>query len=634
MEYAYDSRNPYCKNPFGAARTGSVVTFSVYPEPGQGVGEVCLLYTVEATGETAYLPMARGEGLEGRDAFHCMLPVGEAVGPIWYNFQLKRGDGGLVGFLCPELSWLTGRAVLCAGDDRRFQLTVYDRDRKSPAWYGEGVTYHVFADRFRRCGEVPELPGRRVHRNWYDTPEFLPDEKGEIENRDFFGGSLRGIEEKLPYLESLGVETLFLSPIFRSASNHRYDTGDYLEVDPMLGDGEDFSRLCRRAEERGIRVILDGVFNHTGYDSRYFNARGTYDSLGAYQSKDSPYFGWYTFTEWPDRYSSWWGIYTLPQVNETNPDYLGFIVRDRDSVVRRWLRLGASGWRLDVADELPDSFILELQQAAREEKPDAVVIGEVWEDASNKISYDCRRKYLLGMGLDGVMNYPFKDAVVHFLTSGWAERFRDQMEQLRENYPREAFYSCMNGLGTHDTPRILTILGLADGFAPPSREERACYSLSSAQYRRAVALLKLGTLLQFAFPGSPCIYYGDEAGMEGLEDPFNRRGYPWGRENRELVSWYRVLGELRRRHPALRRGDISYPFAQGDLLCLSRALPEEHVLCAVNRGNQRSSLRVEWPGQSAWDALTGRPLPVQENRVLLELEPLAGILAVERLGED
>ena len=314
---------------------------------------------------------------------------------------------------------------------------------------------------------------RVLHENWSDIPEYRPNEQGEILNNDFFGGTLRGIASKLDYLESLHVRTIYLNPIFQAYSNHRYDTGDYKRIDPMLGTEEDFRALCAQAAARGMRVILDGVFNHTGYDSRYFNGSGRYNSLGAHQSKDSPYYGWFDFKRWPDEYGSWWGIYTLPQVNEMNEDYLRYIIEDEDSVIRRWLRLGASGWRLDVADELPDAFIRHLTAAAKREKPDALVLGEVWEDASNKISYSERRAYFHGGELDSVMNYPLSDAILAFLGGGTAEHFAETMECIRENYPHDVFYSLMNVVGTHDTARTLTLLGVADEEWRMDRDARA-----------------------------------------------------------------------------------------------------------------------------------------------------------------
>ena len=332
--------------------------------------------------------------------------------------------------------------------------------------------------------------------------------------------------------------------------------------------------------------MLDGVFNHTGFVSRYFNGDGFYPEAGAYQSQESPYRAWFSFTQWPQKYDSWWGIYSLPAVNENDPGYREFIFGGEDSVVRRWLRAGADGWRLDVADELPDDFVHGIHAAARAEKPNAVVIGEVWEDGSTKVAYGVRRKHILGGHCDGLMNYPLRSAILSFFQGGGGEAFVKGMETIRENYPPFAFYSAMNSLDTHDTPRLLTLLGAGGEYRDQSKEWRSQFRLSQRQRFRGRQLLKAAALLLFCFPGSPTVYYGDEAGMEGFEDPFNRQTYPWGREDQDLLAWYRALGQLRKTHPALRRGGIRYLLGKGPLLAFLRETEEERLLCAFNAGDE------------------------------------------------
>ena len=520
-------------------------------------------------------------GLDGeRDLFSYTLETAGYVGLIWYSFRLEGVDG---------------RQTTLEGEH---QLTVYDGTQNVPAWFGEGMTYHIFPDRFFRT-RIPDpaglVGGRTVHQNWEEEPEYRPNAQGEIRNRDFFGGNLEGIIQKLDYIQSLGTSTIYFCPIFEGAENHRYGTGDYEAIDPMLGDEDTFSRLCREAHRRGMRVLLDGVFNHTGYVSRYFNGDGSYPGLGAAQSQDSPYYSWFHFTHWPDQYDAWWGIYSLPAVNEGDKSYRDYMMEGEGSIVRRWLRAGADGWRLDVADELPDDFIRQLHDAVREEKPDGIVIGEVWEDGSNKIAYGLLRRHLLGGHCDGLMHYPFRTALLQYLMGGAAEEFRETMETLRENYPPSAFYSAMNALGTHDTPRILTLLGTGSPCLEQSRQWRQAHRLSPAERELGVARLKLAALVLFAFPGSPTVYYGDEVGMEGFEDPFNRRTYPWGREDRELLEHFKMLGALRRDCPALRRGTIHYVAARGPLLAFIRILDEKQVLCAVNASREKSTVvRLPW----------------------------------------
>jgi cyclomaltodextrinase len=579
----FDSRDSRYKSPFGAVPSGERVRLTLRPRRGEGFSRGVLTARYEFQDNRVEEHVMPWVGLDGdRDLFSCTLDTAGYVGLIWYTFRLEGLDGRQT-----ELE--------------EYQLTVYDGEQPVPTWFGEGMTYHIFPDRFFRT-QVPDptglVGGRTVHRNWEEEPEYRPDARGEIRNRDFFGGNLEGVLQKLDYIQSLGTETIYFCPIFEGAENHRYGTGDYEVIDPMLGDEEVFSRLCREAHRRGMRVLLDGVFNHTGYVSRYFNGDGSYPDVGAAQSQDSPYHSWFHFTHWPDRYDAWWGIYSLPAVNESQESYRAYIMEGEDSIVRRWLRAGADGWRLDVADELPDDFIHRLHSAVQAERPDGIVIGEVWEDGSNKIAYGLRRRHLLGGYCDGLMNYPFRTALLQYLLGGGAEAFQETMEQLRENYPTSAFYSAMNALGTHDTPRILTLLGTGSPCLEQSRQWRHAHRLSREERALGVARLKLAALVLFSFPGSPTVYYGDEAGMEGFEDPFNRRTYPWGREDRELVAYFQTLGGLRRSHPALRRGELSYVAARGPVLAFVRTLAGEQALCAVNaHRSEEAAVTLPWSGE-------------------------------------
>ncbi len=574
----YDSRDSRYKSPYGAVSSGTQVQLTLRPPRAECFSHASVNVRFESRfNEILILKMPwQGHDL-GQDLFSVELDTTGYVGLVWYSFRLEKLNG-------------SGQEL------GPYQLTVYDGAREAPSWFGEGVTYQIFPDRFRRS-KVPDpeglVGGRTVHQSWEEFPEYRPDDQGEVRNRDFFGGDFQGVLEKLDYLKSLGVETLYFNPIFEAAENHRYGTADYSRVDPMLGTNEDFARLCEEAHRQGMRVMLDGVFNHTGYVSRYFNGDGFYPEAGAAQSQESPYYSWFNFTQWPNRYDSWWGIYSLPAVNENDPGYREFIFGGKDSVVRRWLRAGADGWRLDVADELPDDFVHGIHEAARAEKPDAVIIGEVWEDGSTKVAYGVRRKHILGGHCDGLMNYPLRSAILSFFQGGGGEAFVKGMETIRENYPAFAFYSSMNSLDTHDTPRFLTLLGAGGEYRDQSREWRAGFTLSPKQLNRGRKLLKAAALLLFCFPGSPTVYYGDEVGMEGFEDPFNRQTYPWGYEDQELLEWYRALGRLRGQRPALRRGGIRYVCGRGPLLAFVRESEEERLLCAFNAGKEKQTLVVE-----------------------------------------
>ena len=537
---------------------------------------------------------------------------------MWYWFRLFREDGSSI---------LLDRSGYHGGENvQSWQLTVYE-ESSTPAWFGCGVVYQIFPDRFCRL-ELPDPAGmvgsRTIHENWSNFPDWRPDAQGEVRNCDFFGGSLQGILSKLDDLADFGVTVLYLNPVFESASNHRYNTADYRAIDPMLGTEDDFHHLCQEAKRRGIRVILDGVFNHTGSQSRYFNADGFYSDTGAAQSPDSPYYHWYSFHPWPADYDAWWGIRTLPAVREDAPDYRDFIIRGQDSVVRHWLRAGASGWRLDVADELPDDFIGEIRTAMEETAPDSFLLGEVWEDATTKIAYSMRRRYLLGQELHGVMNYPFRTALIAYLLGGDADEFRETLESLRENYPPHAFYSLMNFLSTHDTPRILTVLG-AD-HVPDSKEERAVFRLSPARRQLGLKRLRLAALVLFTFPGAPTVYYGDEAGMEGWEDPFNRAGYPWGQEDSELKSFFSKLVHLRREQPALQTGQLHWRWTAGSLLVFARELDGQLLTTVVNAADTPQTLTLPWFGDTAHDLLSSEALSPADNVLPLTLLPHQGLL--------
>ena len=570
----YNSRLTYHKSPFGAVREGERVTMRIVLPRSLGCTGASLIIDSDGGSSRVY-PMT-WERMERTDEEWWRVTfTAEREGLYWYRFAVARRDGGKL-ITCFENS--TGRI---SPDGTSFQLTVYSADMTTPDWIKGSVIYQIFPDRFNFSGkEKKNIPADRVIRfDWGGRPLWEPDSEGRIDRYDFFKGDLKGIEQKLDYLESLGIGCIYLNPIFEAQSNHRYDTADYERIDPLLGTEADFRSLCRNAEKRGIRIVLDGVFSHTGADSVYFNKNGRYKSPGAYNSEASPYYEWYKFKHYPDDYACWWGVDILPEVDEENESYLRFIAGE-GGVLRKWLRAGASGWRLDVADELPDKFLDRLRLAVKAEKPDAYILGEVWEDGTTKIAYSQRRKYLLGRETNGLMNYPFRTALMAYLLGGGAEYFRDSMEQLRENYPAPAFYGAMNFLSTHDTPRAINaILDPRDG----DRTDLAQRHFTQEQLREGRQRLKLAAFLQFMLPGMPCIYYGDEAGMTGYRDPFNRKFYPWGREDGNLVSFYQSLARVKKSTPALRRGTVLVLEAGGGRLMLLRQYEGKNVAVCCNR---------------------------------------------------
>ncbi|MBR6729173.1 MAG: glycoside hydrolase family 13 protein, partial [Clostridia bacterium] len=476
------------------------------------------------------------------------------------------------------------RPVLREGS--KWQLTCYEKRGSGTEAFAGRVIYQIFPDRFNRagfCDTQNKLSPFYLHENPEDIPAFLPNDAGEVLNNDFFGGNLRGIIEKLPYLKSLGVGILYLNPIFMAFSNHRYDTADYMQIDPLLGNKQDFSELCRKAHDAGIKVILDGVFSHTGSNSRYFDVYDRFGT-GALHHPDSPYRSWYRFFDYPHHYETWWGIKTLPCVEECNESYQNFILTGENSVVKHWLRAGADGWRLDVADELPDSFLELLYKTVKDEKKESLVIGEVWEDASNKISYGERRRYLQGGALDSVMNYVWRDGIIRFVRGEIsAADFNESVMLLCEHYPKEALFTMMNLLSTHDTPRILT--ALAPVPVPAEKAERAGYTLDEDSYYIARERLLAAQFLQFMLPGCPSVYYGDEIGMQGFEDPFNR-AYMGNRSGDEEVrSHVKQLGKIRKESKAILYGRTEPFLYEEGLYAFFRIYEKERILCAVNCGS-------------------------------------------------
>ena len=488
----------------------------------------------------------------------------------------------------------------------RFRLLVYKKDFSTPSWFAGGVMYHIFLDRFCE-GEGKVTPNRDavINPDWQNGIPQYPRKNGDpIPNNVFFGGNLWGVIEKLDYLQSLGVTVLYLSPIFEAYSNHRYDTGDYEKIDAFLGGEEAFDKLIHEAHARGMRIVLDGVFNHTGDDSRYFNRRGTYKTVGAYQSQKSKFAKWYRFRDFPNDYECWWNIEILPRLDHTNKSCRRYFTGD-EGIIAEWTRRGVDGWRLDVADELSNEFLDELRHVVKKNtKNEGLIIGEVWENAADKIAYGNRRRYLSGDQLDSVMNYPFRNAILALLRDGDAETFYHILTEIYASYPRSVSHSLMNLLGTHDTARILTLLGDGGKGECLPNDTLAHLSLTEKERKNALTLLKLASALQFTVFGVPSVYYGDEAGIEGYGDPFCRRPFPWGREDADLLSHYRALGRLRREHPALTRGEFRFVEHDATSFVFERASNDERILVLANVGEERT---FDIPARST-NALTGEAL--------------------------
>lgn len=589
----HDGRFAEFRSPACAVRTGELVTLSFRILGGRVTRAWALVRGDDFSHE---YPMERVGNMYTLTFAAPLVPAA-----LWYQFRIETPDSAQ--WFCPDESGYRGR--LSGREGEGFRLTVYKKDFDTPEWFRRSVMYQIFPDRFGfsddataergieyhlSLGQTPEL-----HKSLAEPPRYQPRPfEAAYSPDDFYGGTFRGIEEKLPYLKGLGVSCIYLNPIVEARSNHRYDSADYMRPDPILGSTEDFVRLCEKAAALGMRLVLDGVYSHTGADSVYFNRWGSYPGKGACQGAESAFYPWYDFRRFPDEYRCWWGFQDLPEVDEENPAWQDFVISGENSVVKTWLRRGASGWRLDVADELPDDVLTKIRDSAKAEKPDALILGEVWEDAVIKESYGGRRNYALGYSLDSVMNYPLRSALLDFAHRRIdAFELRDFLVGQQMNYPKPMYYALMNLLGSHDVDRIRSALATEVVIRGLSREAQLKLRFSEADLNRALELERLCAVVQFSVPGVPSIYYGDEQGMCGVCDPFNR--LPFAEGERELHDFYAALAAARNSSPALSAGEAVFSAASTDVLLILRYITKgrdafgHHAengawLAVINRG--------------------------------------------------
>ncbi|SCJ75618.1 Alpha-amylase/pullulanase [Anaerotruncus sp. 2789STDY5834896] len=566
--------------PMGAVCTGQKVTLRLQADPAQVEGVTVRIF-INDQGQDHPMALDR-EGL-----WSYTFTAQAAPGVDWYYFIIHTIAGHTL-YMGLPMGQTAGEGQLYDVPPCSFQLTVYKRGFTTPDWFKRSTMYQIFPDRYS-CGdragaqkglEYHRQMGRLVypHQRWDELPLYEPlPGQPYYAPCDFFGGDLKGIEQHLDDLRDLGVTVLYLNPIVEAASNHRYDTADYKKVDPVLGSEQDFIHLCQKAATKGIRILLDGVYSHTGSDSVYFNKNENYPGPGAYQGKQSPYYKWYQFGADRDDYKSWWGFDTLPEVDEEAADWQQFVITGKDSVFNTWLARGAAGFRLDVADELPDDVIEKMRTALKRHSKDDVLLGEVWEDATIKESYGAKRTYALGQGLDSVMNYPLKEGLVRYLLGEQsAGALVDLLLMQRVNYPQHMYYCLMNLLSSHDIARIRTRLatGLTgQGMDRPS-QVAATRAITPAQDQTAAARQKLAMAAIFSLPGVPCIYYGDEWGMHGLQDPLNRG--PFMRRDRDMAAFTKRLSAVRAGSDALKTGHVGFVHYGDDLLGILRLCGREH----------------------------------------------------------
>jgi len=565
IQVLHDSQSIKFRKPFGAVEVGQKVKISIKVDKEILVA----VELIQFDGTRLNMGMQKEYLNNGEFRYSVEIDTSDALGILEYYFILIDGYDRL--YYGNNDEHLGGVGQIYNYNPVPYQVTVYEKSH-IPNWYKEGVIYQILIDRFYNGNEDNTINSPKensfIYGRWDDSPMYINDSMGRLARWDFYGGNIKGIIKKLDYIKSLGASIIQLSPIFKSSSCHKYDTGNYEFVDEMFGTNDEFKELCKVAESKGIKIILDVVLSYTSSDSKYFNKLGNYDGIGAYQSPNSKYYNWYKFNKYPYQYDAWWGINERPNINSMQKSYIDYIIKSENAIIKKWIELGSSGWRLNVIDELPDEFIELIRNRMKDSSSDTVLLGDIWDDASNKISYSKRRKYLQGKEVQAVTNYPLREHLVNF-TKGYitSNKFKQKIMSLYENYPRESFYGNINVVGTNDTERILSVLD------------------------ENVDLLKLLVVIQFTLPGVPLIYYGDETGLKGGKEPDNRKSYPWGKENKELIDFYQKIVSIRNGENSLKIGDLNIYETDSGVFAFERNYENEKIIVLVNVSNEQKLIK-------------------------------------------
>lgn len=605
----YDSWDTTFKNPFGAVQIGSEIRFNISYELAHSefINRIELELIHKET--KSFIDMKKSED------YYFISQTFDEKGVYFYRFAVYYNEHRY--YLAPDTVVNGGIALLYRAEDTpHYQLTIHTQIEKVPEFYSEGIIYQIFADRFCNGNENGLLLDHKknsfIYSDWSDTPQYIKHKDGNISRWDFYGGNLLGVIKKLDYLKELGVTCIYFNPIFQARSCHKYDTADYMKIDSMFGDEEIFKELIDKAKERNIYIILDGVFSHTGSDSIYFNRYGTFEEKGAYQSKTSKYYQWYKFKDYPDSYEAWWGIGDLPNVNEMEPSYLDFITGE-NGVIAKWMNLGVKGFRLDVADELPEDFIRAIRKRMKSIDKDSVLLGEVWEDATNKISYGERREYMLGESLDSVTSYPFRRAVFNFIKGELDSKgFYDISMSFKENYPQEYYKSALKLIGSHDVKRAITELETEENF-------------------------RMAITIQLLFLGPVLIYYGDEVGIPGDSDPYNRASYPWDEywhlgkkysfpdgnplKNNSIYQHYKLILDIRQNNSIITKGKVRYLPITDHVMAIRRYDDKDEIIIVANSSDSQENIVIEASGKSYMDLMDKRITDTIGEKLSIEIQP-------------
>ena len=465
-----------------------------------------------------------------------------------------------------------------------------------PSWAKGKIMYHIFVDRYNRGSKesLKEMPRRTIYKSFDDEMIVGPNKDG-IWNADFYGGDLKGIIEKLDYIKSLGVSILYLSPIVYSQSNHRYDASDYENVDPYAGSNEDLALLCEIAHKKGMKVILDAVFNHTGNDSKYFNEYNSFDTIGAFQSKDSPYYSFYKKHDANGKtyFHYWWGMTNLPVCDGYSKTWQDYILSE-NGVIDKWFKLGIDGLRLDVADELTDDFIEKIRIAVKRNKEDGFILGEVWKNPMRM-----NRGYIeSGKGMDSVMNYSLIDALIRYFKYGDVNKLSYIIKDIKNEYPTDTINTLMNFTSTHDISRAINLFSSNDfneyaewAWDLKNNDLNYCknFKLTKEQYELGKDIYQAYVWALTFMPGILSIFYGDEVGLQGLGNLANRKTFPWNKEDINLLNYFKEIGVIRQKESFLQEADLNILDINKNYLMFERINDREKALIAINRTNLENS---------------------------------------------
>lgn len=539
------------KFPKGVVTQKTNVKFYIELETDENLKNVYFMLKNDTDEDYKYLEMkAVKNGYEIEYKF-------DTFGHFWYNFQLVFQD------FCVYLNkTFDTRSSLSPEKQEDFLQLVTEKNYDCENSMQGGLIYQIYVDRFCKQGDVKARKPLIMREDWGGKIQKNSTDPIII-NQEVFGGNIKGIISKLDYLAELGVTTIYLNPISLANSNHKYDTSDYMKIDDMFGSEAEFKELVNKSKEKGMKIVFDGVYNHTGSDSIYFNKNGTFNTLGAFKSKDSKFYNWYDFDEYPNKYRSWWGIDTLPSINHDCQDFQNFIAGN-GGVLEKFLKLGVSGVRLDVVDEISDEFVQKIEKKVHEFGKDNIVMGEVWEDASTKTSYSKRRQYFSKNELNSVMNYPIKETVLEYIFTKNPNALESTIRMLENNYPKLVRDNLMNFLTTHDTKRVFSeILKSCDN-----------------DKNKAISLYKIASTLIFTLPGVPSIFYGDEYGMFD-NDGSSRGCFDWLNYKNEIYDWFCKLTKIREL-PVLKDGEINILYARHGKFAFERFNNKERLIVIVN----------------------------------------------------